>query len=455
MSLVGVEPSENGTFSDYPVDRRSCQLLGPTALVVQALMGILVVLSLVYKRHREKPKRPWRIWLFDVSKQVVGQMFVHGVNVLISDLGSHHSAGNACVYYFLNILIDTTIGVAIIYLILRLLTHILSDRANLKGFESGQYGNPPSFAFWLRQAAVYVLSLTSMKLFVVGLFALYPGILKIGEWLLSWTRTGDGKDAFQVIVTMGLFPIIMNILQFWLIDSIVKGSEDALVALQSDIPRSSCADSQREPLFGMPSDDEDDEDDSSILSRHDIENPQTRSRSRDKSKVSMHDEGKSGTSGTTTPGVSEGGTSVPMHAYPPSLHSAGPSTPSSSRKGSISPSPGNPTHTYNQSIPASLHLQLPHNTTTNLTRAGPTPNFQASTSAISAARTTSDSIPAVRQDQEKDWAVWNESDDWACRVGEDDWISKGLEHQKNELNEAWGASPVVTQLRQHVSAIGS
>lgn len=48
--------------------------------------------------------------LFDVSKQVLGQMFVHGLNVLISDLGSHHSAGNACTYYFLNILLDTTLG---------------------------------------------------------------------------------------------------------------------------------------------------------------------------------------------------------------------------------------------------------------------------------------------------------------------------------------------------------
>lgn len=48
--------------------------------------------------------------LFDVSKQVVGQMFVHGVNVLISDVGSHRTAGNACVFYFLNILVDTTLG---------------------------------------------------------------------------------------------------------------------------------------------------------------------------------------------------------------------------------------------------------------------------------------------------------------------------------------------------------
>ena len=91
-------------------------------------MGILVILSLVYKRHRETTKRPWRIWsvlislcllpfltcsyvrLFDVSKQVVGQMFVHGVNVFISDFVSQATEANACVFYFLNILIDTTIG---------------------------------------------------------------------------------------------------------------------------------------------------------------------------------------------------------------------------------------------------------------------------------------------------------------------------------------------------------
>jgi hypothetical protein len=171
----------------------------------------------IFKQHAIRLRTGFR--LFDVSKQVVGQMFVHGANVFISDLGSHHSSGNACVYYFLNILIDTTIGepslrsnnqqilmctvgVALIYLILRVLTHILADRAHLKGFESGQYGSPPSITFWFRQAAVYVLSLTSMKLLVVALFALYPGIFKIGDWLLSWTRTGDNGDAIQVIVSV-------------------------------------------------------------------------------------------------------------------------------------------------------------------------------------------------------------------------------------------------------------
>ena len=95
--------------------------------IVQGLLGIFVILSLVFKRHRESPKRPWRIWfavpfgpsilmltriqrLFDVSKQVAGQMFIHVANLLVAGLSSHHDLSNACVSYFLNILIDTTLG---------------------------------------------------------------------------------------------------------------------------------------------------------------------------------------------------------------------------------------------------------------------------------------------------------------------------------------------------------
>ncbi|KAE9393589.1 hypothetical protein BT96DRAFT_1050638 [Gymnopus androsaceus JB14] len=81
---------DNSTYPD--VNKHSCQLLGPTALIIQGLMGILVILSLIYKRQREKHMHPWKIWLFNVSKQIIGQMFLHGVNVLISNLLSHFSS---------------------------------------------------------------------------------------------------------------------------------------------------------------------------------------------------------------------------------------------------------------------------------------------------------------------------------------------------------------------------
>lgn len=45
-----------------PTDLKRCRLLGPTALIVQGLMGILVILSLIWKRNHESPRRPWRIW---------------------------------------------------------------------------------------------------------------------------------------------------------------------------------------------------------------------------------------------------------------------------------------------------------------------------------------------------------------------------------------------------------
>ncbi len=153
-----------------------------------------------------------------MSKQVIGQLFVHVSNLLVSDVTSEHSSSNACVSYFLNVLIDTTfgkpiyaitlylqsfhsvcLGVALIYVSLHLLTRLCTDRLRLKGFESGVYGDPPSFKFWMRQAAVYLLSLTTMKVVVVTLLTLFPGVHRLGEWLLKWTWLGE-QDDFQVIL---------------------------------------------------------------------------------------------------------------------------------------------------------------------------------------------------------------------------------------------------------------
>lgn len=84
------------------------------------------------------------------------------------------------------------LGVGIIYCCLKYSTLLLSGKLGLEGFRSGEYGSPPSVVHWIRQLLVYVSCLTIMKLTVLGLFALWPGIFKIGEWLLSWLGDGDG-----------------------------------------------------------------------------------------------------------------------------------------------------------------------------------------------------------------------------------------------------------------------
>lgn len=129
---------------------------------------------------------------------------------------------------------------------------------------------------------------------------------------------------------MGLFPIAMNVLQFWLIDSIVKASAGPLT-LDPDLEGPTQPD--QEPLFSTPSDDEDD-DHRPIARRADIEN-QIHTRP---SHASIDTHSKSYTTGMTTPDDDEHksidtapkGQAHDHHAYPPSLSSSFTSTSSSS-----------------------------------------------------------------------------------------------------------------------------
>lgn len=260
---------------------------------------------------------------------------------------------------------------------------------------------------------------------------------------------------------MGLFPIIMNILQFWLIDSIVKASESPTVALgASDDPRNS-EEQDREPLFGAPSDDEDDDDDTT-RPLHDVENPRSRSYSPDETKHSTpkddHKSVPSASGGSTPLTISDGGTSVAMHAYPPtgSITSTSGSLP---REGSVSPASGG--HKYKRSIPAPLSLQSAHQPAINSpdpsARPRPTPKSSRNV-AESLAKSQPVSIATpMETEQTKEWAAsWDDSDDWATRVGEDDWTGKRMGHKKEVLSEAWGpGSTLSPHHQQSVGAVGS
>lgn len=61
----------------------------------------------------------------------------------ISNVVADAADNNPCSLYFLNILIDTTVGVLIFYLTLKGLTWYLTERLGKEGFVSGQYGTPP------------------------------------------------------------------------------------------------------------------------------------------------------------------------------------------------------------------------------------------------------------------------------------------------------------------------
>jgi hypothetical protein len=131
--------SKDGPKHDGDKDNGECKLLGPFALLIQGALGILALMSLVFKRWRETPRRPLKVWSFDVSKQVFGSVLLHLANLLMSMFSSgdfdvtqavatsQQPAGgfvqddrndkpNPCSFYLLNLAIDVSLAHLPVYL---------------------------------------------------------------------------------------------------------------------------------------------------------------------------------------------------------------------------------------------------------------------------------------------------------------------------------------------------
>lgn len=58
-----------------------------------------------------------------------------------------------------------------------------------------------------------------MKLCVFLLFQLLPWIVHVGDWALRWT---EGNKTVQILFVMLIFPVIMNAIQYYIIDGFIK-----------------------------------------------------------------------------------------------------------------------------------------------------------------------------------------------------------------------------------------
>ncbi|KAH8180001.1 STIMATE family protein [Sarocladium implicatum] len=289
--------SSSALFSATDDDQGDCELLGPFALLVQLALGGLALLALVYKRWRERPQRPVKIWFFDVSKQVFGSVLVHAANVFMSMLtsgsfsinemepvttrlmkrGTETDDGyvpNPCSWYLLNLAIDVSWfsrplsyyarGIPILIILLRIFTGLVSFTPlgnPPESIQSGNYGNPPNKWWWLKQSIIYFLGLFGMKICVLILFLLMPWISRIGDWALGWT---EGNEKLQIAFVMMIFPLIMNAMQYYIIDSFIKlnekGSDQQHERLPSEDPDERGDRGASQDLEGVLGDSDDDSD---------------------------------------------------------------------------------------------------------------------------------------------------------------------------------------------------
>lgn len=237
----------------------------------------------------------------------------------------------------------------------------------------------------------------------------------------------------------------MNILQFWLIDSIVKASDGISLTLDSDSPDSFDS-GDREPLFDGASDDEDD-DTGVHHHHHDIENPRPLSRSQSPpSRTHSFDKAPTGTSTPYEPkssGSNTPGQTIAMHAYPPSLSSSVTSTAStpstSSSIASISPRLAHKLPSKRRSPPKPLALRVSHQPAINSPQKSSTIEQPQSLPVV-----LSHTPEPVIADASNEWTDNWDDDDWANRVAEEEWTGRRIEQKKDILKGVWDhSSPTV------------
>ncbi|EAR87294.1 vaculolar membrane protein (macronuclear) [Tetrahymena thermophila SB210] len=267
------------------VENQQCNLVGGSGLIVQMILGFLSFTVLVYKRTQEKPQRPFKIWLLDSSKQVLSSLFAHLANMIFSivlttpeegesipppSLISNHALyiygyyqkikmdnnfnlvsideqNDPCNYYFVTVVIDTSCGVFLACFLLLQLDNLLK-RKGCENLRTGNYYketkvfkkrtivdenqnimNIPmedvnyieiDYLTWLIQLAIW-LTLTfisKMILFFVQALLKYPLGLA-SYFLLYWLNS---MPVVKLVFVMIIIPTIMNGMQFWIQDNVLK-----------------------------------------------------------------------------------------------------------------------------------------------------------------------------------------------------------------------------------------
>ncbi|KAI9279773.1 vacuolar membrane protein-domain-containing protein [Sporodiniella umbellata] len=199
-----------------PEDENSCQLLDGFAIAVQLTLCLTAILTLVYKRSREKPQRPIEIWMLDVSKQFIGAGIIHFINIGIS----YATESSLCVVYFLNVAMDTTLGVLILWCWMKVILALLKKARIPVETCCTLPIDKRTMLLWLQQLIVFLLAIVLSKICFYEILVLNEDWLCwLGELAISWTNS---SPKLQLLFVMLIFPVVMNAIQFWLTDTIIQ-----------------------------------------------------------------------------------------------------------------------------------------------------------------------------------------------------------------------------------------
>ena len=227
-----LESTNNQNTTEVEESNSKCEMFGGFGFLIQAILGAAAFSILIVKRYIEKPRRPWKIWFYDVAKQIISSVVLHLFNLIISAiLSSDEKDADACVWYFVTVTLDCTLGAFLSYIFMWLMDGIAnsSDWTILKTglyYEEYMEGNKKCYKLdWKKygsQLGVWLgitLIVKIILLIMVKICKLF--LVNLGTFFLS----PFSNAKVRLVMVMIIFPVILNALYFWVVDNILKLKE--------------------------------------------------------------------------------------------------------------------------------------------------------------------------------------------------------------------------------------
>ena len=195
---------------------------------VQALLALFALASLYIKRHQEQPRRKFKTWFLDVSKQGIGAVYAHILNMVIAAIIASNVRGDfelddQCAWYAINYTIDSTLGLVLSIMFLRLLDYVANKRGWVHLKDSGVYHGDDAIIHWSAQLVVWLIILTVVKIIICYFMWLCSSLLaRVGQLFFAPLQANIRAELLFVMI---FFPGILNVIYFWIIDSYLKSNK--------------------------------------------------------------------------------------------------------------------------------------------------------------------------------------------------------------------------------------
>lgn len=227
-----------------------CQIFqGPVAFLCQALLALLVLSTLIYKRSREVDKIDLWVWILNVSKQVISLGAAHIFAILVSVFLSYKVHGaSPCSWYVVIFSVDTILGTLLTYILhtvviqgtKRYLIYVGVWKENgpdgvrhLTLWQSlcqtvatcGYYGSPPSLGTWAVQAGEWTCCILIAR-FICALIVYSLGPVALEPIAEMVDSVFQGHRVLELFVVMIAYPLVINSLQALIQDAILRAKSN-------------------------------------------------------------------------------------------------------------------------------------------------------------------------------------------------------------------------------------